>query len=486
MADTTGFFARLFGFGQDESVAGEARDDQRAARLSLAPYIPQAIGRQLVSNDASVASAPAAYREPILQMTARLPGFGAVHETQGLLWHAIRQFVPSVDSAILNRRVLEGRPEAEARDEGLQSALQHFMDTVAVGYLEGQAQQRGISHYLEGLAAFADEYGLAAGECVLSEDARQIARLVMPTPRSLTLRRDSASGYYALYQHQASGQRRIDDRPLVQVLSFRSPVDGPWPPPMVWAATKAVEGSMRVQEGGLNSWWIHSETPRLLGHAFDKDATPDTVSTTYPGADGLAQTVEVPASVLSLKTSLEAMLAAKRAGKVGNVLTYVQGGEMINDTLGPGSDAIVKFFREHQSVFDGMIVGLSQTPIWMYPWIEPGRGEGLGSQLSNAEAKIFSVAARDRQQKLEALLRQTLDLFLVLDGSARFVGAYDVRWSSASIVDAEAEAAARLAEAMAADQEVANLLQLYDDDGQRRFSGELERELEEAGHYRAA
>lgn len=459
-------------------------DDQALTSV----YLPRAIGEQLTSNP-QIASASAAYREPILQMTNRLPGFGAVHETQQLLWHAIRQYTPTVDACFANRRVLEGRPEIKSQDEALQAVLMHFLDTVPVGFLEGQSVQCGFSHYHEGLGNFTDEYGLAAGEIVLSEDAREIDRLVVPSPRTLELQKEAGTRYYSLWQSYVSGQGgkvRIDNAPLVQVLSFRAPVEGPWPPPLCWAAVKAAEGAMRVAEGGINGWWDSGNPSRVQGWAFDKEAKPTTVATTYTNAEGKTETEEVPVAVLSLKTAMEAVAAQKRMGHKGDAFVYSRGAEFINEVLGPGSDALVKLLREHASYFEGQLVTLSQTPIWMYPHLIPGRGDGLGSHLANAEAKIFSTAARDRSMKIEPLIRQILDLFLILQGDARWVGKYDIEWTSATIIDAEAEAAARLKVAEAAAKEIDNVVQLYEDDGSRRWGGEAEAMLEDAGIYRAA
>ncbi len=478
-------FSRLVSvFQRERSPAHPTSAQAMSPGLLWAGWANQYIARRLTSiQDPRVAQAAGAYREAILQMTASLPGFGAVHETQMLLWHAMRQYSTTLDAAIRNRRTLEGHLEISSDDEGLALFLNDYAEQIAVGFLGGQATLRGLDTYLTHLAESADEYGLAAGEMQFDERARAIRRLVVPSVRTLSIADRDTDDTWELYQRRRGKEERLDDRPAVQVLSFNAPVEGPWPPPLAWSATKSTEVILRMSEAVLNGWWRFGDPSLLLGLEFDKEADIDTESVTYTGADNTTTTVSVPSALIRLKDAVEAVMNARRTGQVGDAYTSVRGGKVVNEVLGKIEDGLMRYFREQASVFDSHIVALSKTPVWMYPHIVPGRGEGLGGILASNEASIALADADRRNARKERLAREVLDMVLVLEGSPQWIGQYDIHWQGASILDDQAEAQARLTNAQADAAVIENARSLYTEEGTRAFSGDAERMLEEAGLY---
>lgn len=418
------------------------------------------------------------YTEPILQMTQHLPGQGLMHDTQMLLWHAMRQYSPTLDAAIRNRRTLEGGAVIESEDEGLAAALNAFWRTVPVGYLGARATLVGGDNYLSMLADNADEYGLAVGEILTDEAGREVRRLVAPNMRTISMHDENRDGLSELFQTQRGTRRRIDNEPLVQVMSLSYATEGPWPCPLAWSAVKSTEAVMRMFESVINGWWRFGDPSLMMGMEFDKDAAIDTTPVLMP--DGTE--VDVPSALLLMRNTVQSVMASRRDGRAGDAYASVQGGKLVNEVLGSVDAGLMRHFKEQSSVFDGHIIALSRTPVWMYPSMAM-RAEGLGSDLSNNEALIASVDALKRNTVKERIMREVLDTFLVLSGDARQLGRYTVVFESASILDDKAQADADLTQAQADAAVIENVVQTYDEKGQRRFTGEAERVLEEKGIY---
>lgn len=453
------------------SARRAARNDD-ARRHAL--YALYGMGQQLSS--AGIAGDPVdVLRHPILTLTSRTYAAGPRHDLQLAVFHAMRQYCPTLDAAIKNRRTLEGDAHIESDDEGLAEALNEFVQEVPVGYIGGGATLRGLNTYANVMADNADEYGLSAGEMLTDEQGREILRLVVPNARTLALRDEDGDGIHELYQTQRGQMRRIDDAALVQTLSFTASAEAPWPYPLAWSLVKSTEAVMRMFEAVINGWWRFGDPSLLNIIEYDADATPERME--VPAGPGSAARVEVPNAIITLKESLEAVMAARRGGRVGDAYAYVDGGRLRSETLGSIDQTITRYFVDHASIFDGHIIAQSRTPVWMYP-SQQMRGEGLGSQLSQNEALVASVDARKRNRAKERLMKDVIDTMLLLEGDAQYIGRYEIAFDEVSILDDKVEAEAMKTRAEAEAQIIENAVQLYDDEtGARRFQGEAEQYL---------
>lgn len=133
--------------------------------------------------DPRVAGASSTGMHPVLQITQRLPGSGTGHHVQLAVFALLREYLPILDAAIGNRRTLEGALVVESDDPRLSEEMNAWLEEIPVGYLGGRATQRGLNLYLDLIADSADEFGLGVGEMLISENARAIERLVVPSAR---------------------------------------------------------------------------------------------------------------------------------------------------------------------------------------------------------------------------------------------------------------------------------------------------------------
>jgi hypothetical protein len=439
--------------------------------------------------DPRIADADTAAYHPIRQIVERAYGFGVEHDVQLLIYHLIRQYIPTLDAAIKNRRQLEGYPHIVSKDQRLADALNDWLFDVPVGYLGGRASLSGLHVYANMMADNADEYGLSAGEIQVDEQGREIMRLVVPNVRTLSLHDENQDGLHELFQTQKGQRVRLDDNLLVQVLSFTYSAETVWPVPMAWSLLRSTEAVLRMYESVINGWWRFGDPSLLLGIEYpESEQGPQMEALALP--DGTS--VSFPTSVRMMKYALEGVMKGRRSGNVGDAYLYTEGGgKIVNQVLGEVDATLMRYFKEQSSVFEGHIIAHSDTPVWMYPHIEQS-GDGLGSARSNNQALICATAAGRRNDRKEAVIRDVLDTHLLLSGDARYVGKYEVAFESANILDEKYEADTQKVQAEADAAIIENCFQLFpggeaerqdenEPAGSRILTDEQRRYLEEKG-----
>ena len=426
--------------------------------------------------------------DAIQRLVQRMPGYGLQHKVQMLTFHLMRKYSPTLHHAIWMCRWLEGDISVESEDEDLQEELSEWIETIDVGYFAESGAMTGLDTYLNLMASGADEYGLAVGEMIPNDEATAINRLVVPNVRTLTASDNDNDGLYELYQSQTISiddgtQRqltRIDNSPFTQTITFRPSSEDVWPDPLAWAAVQSTEVVMRMYQSVLNGWHRHGDPTLLNKLEFDSDSDIKTV--TLPGAAADGGDMEVPQALFVLADRLKEAANARRRGEVKDANVYVDGGSLTSETLGNVDSTLLKYFRDHASVFDGHIISAAPLPSFLFPHIDGG-GDGLGSARSQSMASIAAAATERRNRKKRALARQTIDMHLVLSGRSDAVGRYSVATDSVDVMDDKLRAEAAKIQEAANKERIANLVQLYTEAGQRRFTGEVERQLEESGLY---
>ena len=158
----------------------------------------------------------------IQAMARRLPGYGQKHAALLYLYHIIREAIPICNNAIAARRYLEGSYVISSQDRGLERAINEFLENVPIGNIASEAQSMtGANTALGLLKDNADEYGLGILEPVVSEDGQEIERVILPNPRTLYYRRDTATEQWRLYQKTTSNPETEITNPNT-ILSSRS------------------------------------------------------------------------------------------------------------------------------------------------------------------------------------------------------------------------------------------------------------------------
>lgn len=470
------------GEASTKTLDGEARQ----AAIRLLNGDTGMVGEALSHTDDPNVAGYTQSADPIQQLVRRMSGRGLTHDIQLLTYHLMRRYSPTLNNVIRICRSLEGDVIIRSEDEGLQRALTEWVNSVKVGYLAGSAAHTGLDSYLNVMASAADEYGLSAGEMYLGEEGRGVRRLVTPNPRTLSTSDRNNDGLDELYQSQARQrgqgrrQKRIDDKETVQTLAFRPTANGPWPQPLAWAAIQSTEAVMRMYDSVLNGWWRFGDPSLITTMEYDSDASPDTVR--IPGAAPDGSDIEVPAALLMLKDSLKQVMQARRRGEVGDAYGYSDGGDVKTETLGEVDSTLMQYFREHASVFDAHVVSAAPLPAFLFPHIEQS-GDGLGSSRSQSIASIAASETMSRNARKRDLAKEILNTELTLRGDSQFVGEFIVDFEGVDILDDKIRAEAAKDEADATATRIQNAVQLYTEDGDRRFSGEAERQLEEEGVY---
>lgn len=444
-------------------------------------FAAQTAGMALSSTrDPRIAGAGLAGDHAILRLTREMSGMGFEHRTQLTVLHAMRQFYPTLDAAIVFRRILEGDMMPMSDDEGLQRELQELWATVPVGYVDGAGQMRGGDEYADLLSDAADEYGYAAGEIQLDETGRGISRLVVPNARTLSLRevdgsRQAPGGTrYQLHQLQ-DGRDVALTGSLVQALAFRPSSESPWPLPMAWSLVQTTEAVLRMYQSLQQAWWRYGDPSMLLGIEYDPEFAEDLKNERVAGPGGTS--VEVPREVVRFKSAVEQIMAARRTGQVGDAYVATTG-KIVNEVLGEVEASMMRYFREHTGLFDAQVVAASSVPVWMFASIQRP-GDGLGGSLSNNENAIAATAAHKRNAKRADIAIGVCDAHLIANGDARHLGKYWIEHSEVNIMDQKAIEETRKLAAEAAAAHIENAVELYDEDGNPRFKGEALRYLED-------
>lgn len=468
-----------------------APDIPRASLNGHTTALAQWRGSQ--SMDHTTAGFESGHKHPILQMTQQTYGWGKAHQTQMLLWHAMREYVPILDAAIENRRRIEGNLAIESEDERLEEELRDFWRSVPVGYLGNRASQSGGDKYLNMLAETADEYGLAAGEALIGEQGREIRRLVVPNARTLGTADRDGDGIYELYQNDVdrldrgdvdvSDLHRLDNRPTVDVLAFRASTEDEWPYPLAWSLKRVSEAFLRIFESVINGWWRFGDPSMLFNAQYEADADYETISTDITDEEGdVVDTVSSPAAMERLQEVIQIVMDARREGKVGDAYTWIDGGEITQEVLGQIDNTLMEYVDEHYGLIAAQVVEHSDTPAWMYPSIKQS-GDGLGSERSQQMSLKASVAAKDRNDIKKEVARNVLDLYLTVTGQASAIGNYSLSFDRLGLLDEKVQAEANLQQAKADQQVVKTAGLAWGPEGERRFTDEAERYLEKEGIY---
>lgn len=467
------------------------------AMLMQAEQLSQTINRSLSSDGdgPQVAGYQGYGRDPIQGVVKSLSGHGYAHRLQMLTWHLMRQYSPTLDNVINMCRMLEGDTVIRSEDEGLERELTERYRSIPIGYIASEASQTGLSSYLNLMADAADEYGLGVGEMLVSAEGDRIARLVVPNTRTISIREVAGTGLYGLYQSQTERvtaesiqqderrDQRIDTYGTVQTLVFRPSAEDVWPQPLAWSAVTSTEAVLRMYQSVLNGWWRFGDPSLLNKVEFDPDSNMEMITLPNAGPDG--GDLKVPTALFVMSDRLNEVAKARRQGKVKDANVFVDGGDLSSETLGDVDASLLKYFKEHASVFDAHVVEAAPLPAFLFPHIEQS-GDGLGSSRSQSIASIAATAAEHRNARKLQLAREIIDADLTLRGEAQFVGQYRLETEAVDIMDDKLQAEADKMRAEADAQVIENVVQAYEATGERRFSGDAERHLEEAGIYPSA
>ncbi|MEM8599294.1 MAG: hypothetical protein AAGF99_05195 [Bacteroidota bacterium] len=489
--DLRGLADRVFPSSRSGDRLAERATARRSAEVrtsAMRMHAARRLGFQLSTapnENATIAGLQQQHRHPILALAEHRPGDGLAHQVQLAVYHALRVYLPTLDSAIHNRRQLEGTLVITSDDDSLAEMLTEWAEAVPVGYVDAGVDGGplcGLADYVDTLASAADEYGLAAGEALLTDDARDIARLLVPCPRTLGLRRFPAAqgrqrDMRQLVQTDSRGQVVLDGQ-TIQTLAFVPDAEQPWPRPLAWSLVQAGEVLMRMYQSVVQGWWRFGDPTLLntLSYRLGKDdPTPPLTSV----GEGDAA-VDVTTAIVSLKATLDAAMQARRMGYAADAYAEAFNAEIKSEVLGSVDATMMRFFSEHASTFDAYVVARSDTPAWMYPSLDRA-ADGLGGDLSKNQTILAGVAARKRNKKRAAVARQVLNLLLTIRGEARHIGRYDLEFDVVSIVDDMAYAELQSEQAEAASTVIANAEALFDENGAPRYTGDAADYLQQHG-----
>ena len=443
-----------------------AASDQ-AAMHSTTGYLP---GRSVSINqgnrvqmahhtDHTVAGAIDANDTPIVRLMRKMPGYIRTDLPYGqdhLMWlttlRVIRKSVPALDAAILKRRFLEGTLVAESDDQGLQDAINTFIQNVVVGYTPNQPKT-GLQIWLDHLGENADEFGEAVGEIRLTENGREIERLVVPDSRSFTYQRlAQGSEDWTLYQRQLNDggtyMEQPVDSPFVRTMQFTPSPLSPWGRALAGGLEFTSEVFIRLMISMNNLVWRMGDPSKLWKIMYGPEVELD------DGSDEMDLDV--------LRETMEGAYRARNAGDVVDVFYSLQGGTVESDNLGENLlvNSLAPYFKDYMQQMVAQITGKADVPSWLYPaGIVPS--EGLGTERAQMEGTVAQVAADQRAALLDARARWVINTWLLLDGSSGAVDRYTLHRERISPVNEKMvqEARAQRATADATFTDNANVLE---------------------------
>lgn len=441
--------------------------------VSLIPYYPadeQAVMTLTAGeNNASyIAGNEVAGGKGTLQaLVNQLQGTELGHGEQMKLYRTIRRALPVLNAAINKRRFLEGVTVFEAKDQGLQTAIREWAESVPFGYYEDTELQTGLDAWADAVAENADELGIGFGEIVIGEDGRYIERLVTPRSDTFnfdpvpTVRNDRKQVYYRLTQKQDGRSVPIEGGHIVTLAFFPDP-NSPWPRPLVWGCEFVTEVVLRMMLSLNNLWWRSGDPSELYQLIYDKEA--------------VINTPEMKADAQLLASYLARVYQARRRGGTGDIQMAMKGGEIKRTQIGEPNPGLTAYFRDHYTAIAGQVVGVSDVPAFLFP-AGTIPADGLNSDRATMETSLSVTSAQKRNVRKHEIIRRAVDTMLITERSAGHVGRYSLYSEIPSIVEQKGIEESRKMREDANAAAIDNALIL----GEVELNDEQRRYLEEAG-----
>jgi len=353
---------------------------------------------------------------PIVRLMKRFPGYirleiphGHTHQLWMITMHVMRKSIPALDAAILKRRFLEGNVVAKSKDEGLQQDINLFIEEVEVGFTPDQPIT-GLQAWLDQTGELADEFGEAFPEIRLSENGREIDRLVVADSRLFEFKKDSVDeeDWFLFAQRRKGLSSQRVDSPLIRTFHFTPSPVSPWGRPLASGLEFTGEVFIRLMISMNNLIWRMGDPSKIWKLLYDKEVEV-----------GEGDDVE---DLQLLKDTIASAYRARNRGETIDVFYGVQGAALESEALGENLlvSSLAPQFKGYLAMMTATIVGKSDVPAWLFPaGIIPA--EGLNSDRAQMEGVVAQVAASQRADQLYRIARWAINQWLILEKSARFV-----------------------------------------------------------------
>ena len=332
------------------------------------------------------------------------------------LYRLLRQNIPMLDAAVNKFVRLIGYVQVKA-DAALQGDIDNFLKRVRVNF-----NQQGFPAFFNNFVGQILQYGISAGEIVLSNSRRDIFGLYnLPSPR-LRLRAD--------------GQARLS----VGVETGLSPEPRVIPEPFVVTGLRNPEGT---EPYGVSLFRSLPFIARILvtvyhalGESWARMGSPSYQVTWKPpegfiDADG-ERTRAIMREVQS--SFVEAMKARKELGEVRDFFAC---GDIQIRAIMPEGQAL-EFTEPHRALLEQVIAATGLPPFLL------GVHWSTTERMSQQQADILIAEIKDIRHELTPVVEKVVDTFVRVRGVR---GNWQIKWSEVTLQDLreQAEASYRLA-----------------------------------------
>ena len=375
---------------------------------------------------------------PIVRLMKKFPGYiridvpnGLAHQLSMVTFHVMRKSIPALDTAILKRRFLEGSIVAVSQDEVLARDINDWIQNVEVGYTPDHPTT-GLQLWIDACGEFADEVGESFPEIRLSENGREIERLLVPDSRLFEFKKESVDDedWFLFHRmHQGRGVERVES-PMLRTFHFTPSPTSPWGRPLASGLEFTGEVFIRLMISLNNLVWRMGDPSKIWKLLYDKDAE------IGEGDD--------EEDITLLMQTINSAYKARNRGETVDVFYGVQGAQLESEALGENLlvSSMAPYFRDLLALMSAQVIGKADVPSWLYPaGIVPS--EGLNSDRSQMEGTVAQVAADQRAAQLDRIARWGVNTFLILQKSARFVGKYTLVRESISPINEKMRQEAR-------------------------------------------
>jgi len=356
------------------------------------------------------------------------------------LYRVLRENLPVLDAAVNKLVRLVGYAEVEA-EAGLQAEIEEFLKRVRVNF-----NQRGFAAFFNNFVGQMLQYGMSAGEIVVSNSRKDVFGLYnLPSPR-LRLRAEGRERLAAGVEIGAPEPRIIPEALLLMAL--RNPEGAEPYGVSLFRSLPFVTRILVTVYHALGESWARAGSP-----SYQVTWRPPEGFVDADGERTRAIMHEVQSSFV------EAMKARKETGEVRDF--FAAGDIQIKAILPEGQG--LEFTEPHRALLEQVIAGTGLPPFLL------GVHWSTTERMSQQQADILIAEIKDIRHELTPVVEKVVGTYLRVRGLR---GKWRVRWSEVTLQDLREQAEAAYRQAMADKIRAETMLALMERGGMTRAEAE--------------
>ncbi|MDD5543915.1 MAG: hypothetical protein PHX83_12145 [Acidobacteriia bacterium] len=344
------------------------------------------------------------------------------------LFRVIRESIPFLDIAVIKLIRLIGDFEYKSEDRGFADELNEWKRTVQVNWF-----QKGMSNWISQLSDSAFGTGMGFGETVLLDGERGIHRLKIALPDDFRFVWQDDKLVFGMYDDQGFRVRPIEGQEYIHYLAFDQREGNPYGYSLFYSLPFVAQILMRMEKSWENYVW------RVGDPIF---------ATIVEGADG--QTPKDAQDIASsISTQFSSIMQLRRKGQTADIHGAVPFGAKVSiDALGKGL-TMINFDLPARTILEQIVAKTGLAPYML------GLSWSTTERMSKDQSDLIVSNVKSQRTQLDSIIDQVTKIWMATEG--RF-GEYWVEWNAVNLMDETGQSEARLNNAMAAEQEILNII----------------------------